>query len=590
MLLHLQSLLKTRKESANMESPEKTGLSDGISEIASNDKIGNVATPSNNQKEPDPKKSTTKRKRRTLTLEEKYKLVSAIKDGARNVEAAKLFDPPSSGSTISTILKEKHKIVRAYEEGSYSDKRKKMRQSDYPDLNKALSQWFRTVRTSNVPLSGPLLQEKARYFAEQLGYENFKASNGFLDRFKEREGITGQSVCGEEKSVDQDIVHAWSERLPDICRNYSPRDRYNADETGFFWKATPVQTLSYKGEKCTGGKKSKDRVTAMVACNQDGSDKLPLLVIGKYARPRCLKNTNMDLLPVKYKSQKNAWMDNTLYEQWMREIDRRMKAAKRNILLIVDNCTAHVTVNGLTNTKVLFLPPNCTSKLQPADQGIIQNLKVHYRQTMVRRMLQCLDEGKAVEDINIKDALFMMAKAWDSVSTKTIANCWKKAGFPGEVVEPSDDPFESDDEEAVAEDNDGLESLWERVGSYCPSVRNVDCQEFALLDHELVTSKQMSEAEATEEALDVVRTDKEESQDENEDSENEDCSIMEREKVTASEANAAVRLLRNFVVSRDKAGAREKEILRYLSIMEDTFLAIDVAGRKKQSTLKDFFK
>ena len=222
-----------------------------------------------------------------------------------------------------------------------------------------------------------------------------------------------------------------------------------------------------------------------------------------------------------------------------------------------------------------------------------QKIKRCTDQQSTNPLTATFDEGKAVEDINIniKDALFMMAKAWDSVSTKTIANCWKKAGFPGEVVEPSDDPFESDDEEAVAEDNDGLESLWERVGSYCPSVRNVDCREFALLDHELVTSKQMSEAEATEEALDVVRTDKEESQDENEDSENEDCSITEREKVTASEANAAVRLLRNFVVSRDKAGAREKEILRYLSIcMEDTFLAIDVAGRKKQSTLKDFFK
>ena len=64
---------------------------------------------------------------------------------------------------------------------------------------------------------------------------------------------------------------------------------------------------------------------------------------------------------------------------------------------------------------------------------------------------------------------------------------------------------------------------------------------------------------------------------------------MDREKVTASEATSAVRLLCNFVVSSDTAGAREKEILRYLSIMEDTFLANDVAGRKKQSTLKDFF-
>ena len=63
---------------------------------------------------------------------------------------------------------------------------------------------------------------------------------------------------------------------------------------------------------------------------------------------------------------------------------------------------------------------------------------------------------------------------------------------------------------------------------------------------------------------------------------------MEREKVTASEAIAAVRLLRNFVVSSDTAGAREKEILRYLSIMDDTFLATDVARPKKQSTLEDF--
>ena len=186
-----------------------------------------------------------------------------------------------------------------------------------------------------------------------------------------------------------------------------------------------------------------------------------------------------------------------------------------------------------------------------------------------------------------------MAKSWDRVSAKTIANYWKKAGFPGEVVKPSDDPFESD-EEAVVEDNDGLESLWERVGGYCPSVRNINCQEFALLDYELVTSKLMTEAEATEEALDVARTrartNKEESQDENEDSENEDCSIMVREKATASDANAAVRLLRNFVVSSDKAGAREKEILRYLSIMEDTFLAIDVAGRKSNLHWKIFFK
>ena len=57
-----------------------------------------------------------------------------------------------------------------------------------------------------------------------------------------------------------------------------------------------------------------------------------------------------------------------------------MKAANRHILLFVDNCTSHVSLNGLANTKWIFFPPNCTSRLQPADQGIIQNLKVHYPQ------------------------------------------------------------------------------------------------------------------------------------------------------------------------------------------------------------------
>ena len=75
-----------------------------------------------------------------------------------------------------------------------------------------------------------------------------------------------------------------------------------------------------------------------------------------------------------------------------------------------------------------------------------------------------------------------------------------------EVVEPSNDPFESDDEEAVVEDNDGLGSFWERVGSNWPSFRNIDFQLVACLDQELVTLKQMPEAEATE--------------DENDDSEN----------------------------------------------------------------------
>lgn len=137
-----------------------------------------------------------------------------------------LLTPPPllSQSTVATIVRTKKEIISAYEGGLYKDKRKRMKQPSYPYVEEALAEWFKKVRSINVPVNGLLLAEKARYFAEQFGYENFKASNGFLDRFKERQGITGQNVCGEEKSVDSSVVDTWAECLPDICRSYEPRD------------------------------------------------------------------------------------------------------------------------------------------------------------------------------------------------------------------------------------------------------------------------------------------------------------------------------------------------------------------------------
>ena len=58
----------------------------------------------------------------------------------------------------------KDDIVSAFEGGLYKDKRKKMKQSTFPDLDKVLSEWLRKVRAMNIPVSGLLLQEKVQYF------------------------------------------------------------------------------------------------------------------------------------------------------------------------------------------------------------------------------------------------------------------------------------------------------------------------------------------------------------------------------------------------------------------------------------------
>jgi len=89
-----------------------------------------------------------------------------------------------------------------------------------------------------------------------------------------------------------------------------------------------------------GRKQNKERLMLAVCCNADGLDKLPLLVIGKYENPRCFKNVNQDSFQCKYQSNPKAWMTQVIFLKWLKGFDARM--AGRNVILIMDNCSAHI--------------------------------------------------------------------------------------------------------------------------------------------------------------------------------------------------------------------------------------------------------
>lgn len=68
-------------------------------------------------------------------------------------------------------------------------------------------------------------------------------------------------------------------------------------------------------------KKSKDRITVMVACNMTGLEKLKLLVIGKSKNPRCFKGIKS--LDVDYEFNKKAWMTSEIYIKWLLKLDKK---------------------------------------------------------------------------------------------------------------------------------------------------------------------------------------------------------------------------------------------------------------------------
>ena len=108
----------------------------------------------------------------------------------------------------------------------------------------------------------------------------------------------------------------------------------------------------------------------------------------------------------------------------------------------MDNCTAHPELIA-PNVKTLFLPPNTTSLIQPMDQGVINSLKCNYRSAFLRRLLNSESPPNMIaefkNEFNIRDCLYMLRDAWDSVTQESLMNSWHKLWPESLLFETEDD-------------------------------------------------------------------------------------------------------------------------------------------------------
>jgi len=118
-----------------------------------------------------------------------------------------------------------------------------------------------------------------------------------------------------------------------------------------------------------------------------------------------------------------------------------MRIQGRKIILITDNFPSHPHPNSppdnyegpipptLTHLKLLYLPPNSASKLQPLDQGIIALFKAAYRHQYANYMVQYFNRhGISAPKLDILASIYMMADVWEYIPSLTISN-WKKSGL-----------------------------------------------------------------------------------------------------------------------------------------------------------------
>uniref|UniRef100_A0AAQ5X1R0 HTH CENPB-type domain-containing protein n=1 Tax=Amphiprion ocellaris TaxID=80972 RepID=A0AAQ5X1R0_AMPOC len=330
------------------------------------------------------------KKRQAISFEMKVAIIKKLDAGEKMVSVARAYN--MNRSTIGTIYKQKDRIMEhvkgavPMQSTIISKKRGKILE----EMEKLLTIWLEDQQQRRIPLSLMLIQEKAKSIFEDVkakagesaAEETFSASHGWFSRFKKRANLHHVAVSGEAASADKEAAERFPQVLKEIIEEggYSAKQVFNVDETGLFWKKMPEKTYISREEKTMPGyKAAKDRLTLMLGANADGSFKLKPLLVYRAANPRALKNVTKSSLPVIWMSNIKAWVTLAVFEDWFFhhfipevKLYCRENGIPFKILLVLDNAPGHPPHldDFHPDVKVVYLPPNTTSLLQPMDQAV----------------------------------------------------------------------------------------------------------------------------------------------------------------------------------------------------------------------------
>lgn len=124
--------------------------------------------------------------------------------------------------------------------GTAASTTKRARQTQHPEVSEMMDLWVSKAMGVGLLLTGEVLRQKWQAFASLVGVpedERLTLSEGWLTRFKTRNGLKSFKRHGEGATADPQTIKQERKRLAELIAKYGYRlrDIFNMDETGLFY-------------------------------------------------------------------------------------------------------------------------------------------------------------------------------------------------------------------------------------------------------------------------------------------------------------------------------------------------------------------
>uniref|UniRef100_UPI00358E955F tigger transposable element-derived protein 1-like n=1 Tax=Myxine glutinosa TaxID=7769 RepID=UPI00358E955F len=194
--------------------------------------------------------STTKRQKKVMNLSQKVELLDLLLRGDSAASVGRHYGVHES--TIRYIRKNEKAIRESVLASAVLSMTvvTHVRNVHVERMEKAFNIWIEDNMQKNMPLSGPLIREKAKQIYDHLSgaggastsdepsddgtisATSFTASRGWFHRFKEQYCLKNVKLSGERASVDHEAAKAFPAQLTRLikAKGYLQEQVFNADK------------------------------------------------------------------------------------------------------------------------------------------------------------------------------------------------------------------------------------------------------------------------------------------------------------------------------------------------------------------------
>lgn len=286
-------------------------------------------------------------------------------------------------------MNSKDKVFNAYRKANIQGK-SNILALRFPQLDDDILEYIRAMNARSYPVNRGIVTAYAKVITntkykmhELPKKDRLTFSDGWLTDLFKRIGVQSRHLYGENSSIGLTSANIVSEleKIEKLYEPYDTRDIMNFDETGIYYEQHPT-TRTICEKPMGGSKESKNMFTIGLLTNYEGPYKGHPIVIERkqtsktatkkhalYRKTTCIGQSHY----VEYNTTPSAWMTTKVFRKHIKRLNSSFVYAKRKVAILENNASLHKLTEEFSNIKLIFLPANTTSKLQPLNAGNLRN-------------------------------------------------------------------------------------------------------------------------------------------------------------------------------------------------------------------------